>query len=85
MIVRPLRLSVVLTFMMALLPAGPAGRRSGTAAWKAPIVTPCRRPHVMLRMPTAAGNCGLRIVPLGMTQRAGRVMPPFRRIVGSML
>jgi hypothetical protein len=39
----------------------------------------------MLRMPTAAGNFGLRMVPSGTTQRAGRVMPPFRRIVGSML
>ena len=49
------------------------------------MVTPCRRLQVMLRMPTAAGNFGLRIVPSGMTQRAGRVMPPFNRIVGSML
>src|SRR5882762_6960463 len=63
MIVRPLRLSVVLTFMMAPPPAGPAGKRSGTAA----------------------GNFGLRMVPSGTMQRAGRVMPPFRRIVGSML
>ena len=54
--VRPLRLSVVLTFMMAPPPAGPAGSRSGTAAEKAPMVTPCRRLQVMLRMPTAAGN-----------------------------
>ena len=29
MMVRPLRLSVVLTFMMALLPAGPAGKQVG--------------------------------------------------------
>ena len=83
--VRPLRLSVVLTFMMAPPPAGPAGSRSGTADWNAPMVTPCSRLQVMLRMPTAAGNFGLRIVPSGMMQRAGRVMPPFSRIVGSML
>ncbi len=80
--VRPVRLSVVLTFMMAPPPAGPAGSSSGTAAEKAPMVTPCRRLQVMLRMPTAAGNFGLRIVPSGMMQRAGRVMPPFSRIVG---
>ncbi len=80
---RPVRLSVVFTFMIAPPPEGPAGRRSGRAFWKAPMMTPCSRVQVMLRMPTAAGNLGLRIVPSGTMQRAGRVMPPFSGIVGS--
>ena len=83
MIWRPVRLSIVFTFMMAPLPAGPAGSLSGIAAWNAPMITPCSRPQVIERMPTAAGNLGLRIVPSGTMQRAGRVMPPLSRMVGS--
>ena len=82
MIRRPVRLSVVITFMIELDPAGAAGIRSGTACAKAPNTRLRSRPQVRLRMPTAAGNCGLTTVPSGRMHVNGRVRPELSRIPG---
>ena len=57
-----------MTLTIELEPAGAAGMRSGMAWPKAPNSRLRMRPQVRLRMPTAAGNCGLTTVPSGRMQ-----------------
>ena len=45
---------------------------------KAPRITPCRRCADSVRMPTAAGNSGLIIVPSGSVEDRMRAMPELR-------
>jgi hypothetical protein len=78
----PVRSSCVITLTIELEPAGAAGMRSGMAWPKAPNSRLRIRPQVRLRMPTAAGNCGLTTVPSGRMQWNGRVRPKFSTRLG---
>ena len=68
--------------MIEVAPAGAAGSRSGAACAKAPKIRLRSRPQVRLRMPTAAGNCGLSTLPSGTWQVKARVVPKFSRMPG---
>ena len=75
---RPVRVSVVLTFMIGPPDPGDPARRSGAAGAKAPRMSPWRRLHDRVRIPTAAGNSGFTIVPEGRMQRQTRPTPELR-------
>ena len=76
----PLRLSTLFTFMIGPPLQGEAGSLSGAAWTNAPKVISCSRIEDRVRIPTAAGNSGLTMVPLGRMQRQTRVTPEFKKI-----
>ncbi len=65
-------------------PADAAGTRSGRIWASAPIMQPVMRLMVEVRALTAAGSCGLTIVPLGRRNLMGRKQPPLVGMVGSV-
>ena len=75
---RPVRSSVVLTFMIGPPDPGAPASRSGAAGAKAPRMSPWSRLHERVRIPTAAGNAGFTMVPDGRMQRHTRPTPVLR-------
>ncbi|CFW00292.1 Uncharacterised protein [Bordetella pertussis] len=73
----------VLTLSRVEPPAGQAGRRSGMARLKTPKVQAWMTAAIRLRMPTAAGACGLTTVPSGRTARQGRTLPALSTLRGA--
>src|SRR4029450_13381091 len=65
-------------------PADAAGTRSGRIWASAPIMQPVMRLMVEVRALTAAGSCGLTIVPLGRRNVIGRKQPPLVGMVGGV-
>ena len=70
--------------MTSSSPADAAGTRSGRIWASAPIMQPVMRLMVEVRALTAAGSCGLTIVPLGRRSLIGRKQPPLVGMVGSV-
>ncbi len=82
---RPVLLSVVRTLIRGPPSPQAAGMTSGATWAKAPRVTDITRITAKLRIPTAAGNCGLTRLPSGKIQRLDLNKPEFSKIVGSIV